>query len=761
MGADQIDRPFLFLLVLIMPIGNDMLHSAFKINDTVVFPEKNQLQRDNQIIEITPKSVKLLQLLARSKGNIVSYQQISDEIWNGVVSEGALYQQVTQLRRALGDNPTSPTYIKTLPRQGYRFIADISKIENQPSTKKEEKYVENTQKSKKNITITIVILLISTTTSTIFLNNKVNYESILDLLIIPDNKIILVKENHPELNNASAILSFLLENSPKYHFSSTNSYGNRFLQRHIKSNNLSKITTLKLSHSKKSINLSIKNTQNREDLIFTYNSKDRSLQGLNLWLMRSISKANIKPTKTIKFSRDTSAEISLMNAINDIGISSDSRASIENSRDRALRALRLNPKNLLAYSLFFDRTSDLLNLSGGFNLDQSLSQLESNANKALSLSKNYHKAHYALSEVYCNFEDNKKCFQHLTSALIRNPFHHTTLSVLDWNLKRNNISTKKLSKYNFLLNPSKNQSRIFYRNQLISDGKLHQATQLMNEVPFSMTLNNKINNWNYLAQADSKSDNNIRFSNYYRKHFTHSSEGENSTPSRYIAYKLIDSNRPQLAKYWLKNGKGHTQEYFDIQTSDLIISLMSNANSSNKWHTIREFAEDRSKFQDPIDKFRLAFFNYYFNNLNLSKGNLLEFYPNLSKQDLSIDRNNFRTAVYYAEILKRQGDFKNSAGINKKLRRYLQLSDAFSRRGNDIGIADIEFYALNGDANKAMERLHLAIERQGWLPNAYWLWLPLDINPFLKSLYQRGDFKQLQQSIVNRLDNLCFDQQCN
>lgn len=740
-----------------------MHQSIFKINDTLVYPEKNQLQRNNETIEVTPKSVEILQFLTRNKGKLVSYQQLSDEIWNGSVSEGALYQQMTQLRRALGDNPASPSFIKTIPRKGYKFIANISettiKSDQKPTQTSGKKYLS--RKTAWYLSAALSITALTLLTSFLFNKKHNDYSSIDKYLKMPDQHIVLVKEDNEKLYNTGAILSFLLENSSDYHFSLTDKYGNDPLQNHIRTNTRSKITKLKLSLSGHHISLSINNHNNSEILTFHHNKSDyNKLQTLNIWLQASLSKANISIPETISFNQDSSSENSLIEAIKDSDKYYNSRLEVENSRDRSLRALMLNPKNLLAYSLFFDRTSDLLNLSGGFNLDQSLKQLQQQALKSLKLSPKYHKSHYALAEVYCNLEDNENCLKHLTSALNKNPYYHATLSATDWILSRNNIDRGSIAKYNFLLNPEKNDSRTFYRNQLIANHNLHKASQIMNEVSFASLIKNTDINWAYLAQITSTMDNGMRFANYYRRNLSLAKEEKLIIPSKYIAYKFIDSNRPQMAKFWLQKGKGNTQEYLEIQIAELIISLISNTYTTDKWHAIRSLAEDRANFQDPLDKLRLAYFDYHNKNLNLSKENLLEFYPNLSSDELVIDRNNFRVAVYYAEILKKQGNFKMSFHINKKLRTFLQLNDAFSERDNDIGIADIEFYALNGDSDKAMERLSLAVEQQDWLPNAYWLWLPPDKDPFLASLYHRDDFKALNAKMKYELNQLCFDRSC-
>ncbi|PYQ18150.1 MAG: CadC family transcriptional regulator, partial [Acidobacteria bacterium] len=50
-------------------------------------------------------------------------REILDAVWSDVVvSDGALSQAVRTLRRALGDDPREPVFIRTVSRHGYRFV---------------------------------------------------------------------------------------------------------------------------------------------------------------------------------------------------------------------------------------------------------------------------------------------------------------------------------------------------------------------------------------------------------------------------------------------------------------------------------------------------------------------------------------------------------------------------------------------------------------------------------------------------------------
>jgi len=77
-------------------------------------------------VDLTPKLLDLLLLLADNAGTLVTKEVLLDALWPGAnVTDNALTQAVSELRQALGDSAASPQYIKTVARRGYRFVAAI------------------------------------------------------------------------------------------------------------------------------------------------------------------------------------------------------------------------------------------------------------------------------------------------------------------------------------------------------------------------------------------------------------------------------------------------------------------------------------------------------------------------------------------------------------------------------------------------------------------------------------------------------------
>lgn len=69
----------------------------------------------------------LLFCLADRAGGVVSRDEIIAEVWSGLaISDDALYNAFSQLRKGLADDPRSPRYIETIPKRGYRLMAPVT-----------------------------------------------------------------------------------------------------------------------------------------------------------------------------------------------------------------------------------------------------------------------------------------------------------------------------------------------------------------------------------------------------------------------------------------------------------------------------------------------------------------------------------------------------------------------------------------------------------------------------------------------------------
>ncbi len=92
-----------------------------------------RLLRGGEPIPLSPKIIDLLLYLVARQSALVSKDELFAALWPDVaVTDNALTQAVSELRQALGDDPSSPTYIQTVARRGYRFIAPVEALAPAP-----------------------------------------------------------------------------------------------------------------------------------------------------------------------------------------------------------------------------------------------------------------------------------------------------------------------------------------------------------------------------------------------------------------------------------------------------------------------------------------------------------------------------------------------------------------------------------------------------------------------------------------------------
>jgi DNA-binding winged helix-turn-helix (wHTH) protein len=83
-------------------------------------PAERKLLRGNEVVVLTPKAFDTLLLLVRNSGHLMEKDELIARLWpNTFVEEGSLSNNIFLLRKALGEDPT---FIKTAPRRGYRFV---------------------------------------------------------------------------------------------------------------------------------------------------------------------------------------------------------------------------------------------------------------------------------------------------------------------------------------------------------------------------------------------------------------------------------------------------------------------------------------------------------------------------------------------------------------------------------------------------------------------------------------------------------------
>ncbi|MFZ5538723.1 MAG: winged helix-turn-helix domain-containing tetratricopeptide repeat protein [Pseudomonadota bacterium] len=117
--------------MLTRTLGADLnADSPRRIGEWLVDPDANRLDRAGETVRVEPKVMEVLMALADRAGCVVGREELLQAVWPGVVvGDEVLTQAIIKLRRALGDNPRSPSYIETISKRGYRLIAPVGGVE--------------------------------------------------------------------------------------------------------------------------------------------------------------------------------------------------------------------------------------------------------------------------------------------------------------------------------------------------------------------------------------------------------------------------------------------------------------------------------------------------------------------------------------------------------------------------------------------------------------------------------------------------------
>ena len=115
-------------LVVVMTTDNE-----FYIADWFIEPSVCQISRGEKSIRLEPKVMDLLVYMSHRPGDVFSRDEIQDNVWQGtVIGYDALTNAIIKLRKAFDDSARNSQIIETVPKKGYRLIAEFSRSENEP-----------------------------------------------------------------------------------------------------------------------------------------------------------------------------------------------------------------------------------------------------------------------------------------------------------------------------------------------------------------------------------------------------------------------------------------------------------------------------------------------------------------------------------------------------------------------------------------------------------------------------------------------------
>lgn len=132
------------------------------------------LYRDAVQVPLRPKVAQLLAYFLTHPNQVVARETLLSSLWqHGEFRETALTQSITELRQALSDSPQNPTFIKTIPQQGYLWICPVE----QPHSKSLISHVTKLGKKATILLTAVGLTAIVSTVSYIFYLHQSRFQA--------------------------------------------------------------------------------------------------------------------------------------------------------------------------------------------------------------------------------------------------------------------------------------------------------------------------------------------------------------------------------------------------------------------------------------------------------------------------------------------------------------------------------------------------------------------------------------------------------
>src|SRR6266853_4656288 len=112
-------------------------HPAVRFGSFEVNPRTGELRKQGIRIKLHEKPFQVLLALLEHSGEVVTRKELQERLWPGdtfVEFENGLNNAISRLREALGDTAESTSFVETVPRHGYRFLAEVSQSLPAPRT---------------------------------------------------------------------------------------------------------------------------------------------------------------------------------------------------------------------------------------------------------------------------------------------------------------------------------------------------------------------------------------------------------------------------------------------------------------------------------------------------------------------------------------------------------------------------------------------------------------------------------------------------
>jgi DNA-binding winged helix-turn-helix (wHTH) protein/tetratricopeptide (TPR) repeat protein len=111
------------------PLAQRTEKPVYEFDGFRVDPIRRRLLRGGELVPLTPKAFSILLVLLEKRGEVMEKDELIERVWPDThVSEANLTQNVSSLRKALGERANDHRYVVTVPGRGYSFVAEVFEV---------------------------------------------------------------------------------------------------------------------------------------------------------------------------------------------------------------------------------------------------------------------------------------------------------------------------------------------------------------------------------------------------------------------------------------------------------------------------------------------------------------------------------------------------------------------------------------------------------------------------------------------------------
>jgi DNA-binding winged helix-turn-helix (wHTH) protein/TolB-like protein len=111
------------------PLPQRAEKQVYEFDGFRVDPVRRRLLKAGELVSLTPKAFSILLVLLENRGLVMEKEDLIQRVWpDTFVTEANLTQNISSLRKALGERANDHRYVVTVPGRGYSFVAEVQEV---------------------------------------------------------------------------------------------------------------------------------------------------------------------------------------------------------------------------------------------------------------------------------------------------------------------------------------------------------------------------------------------------------------------------------------------------------------------------------------------------------------------------------------------------------------------------------------------------------------------------------------------------------